>query len=380
MYNCTIIGKCEHDFIVKVGERYGHPTKKIARGQYSDDTEMMLCILRSIVKKKGKYVNKDVIKRYIQWTKSNQPSVGTNTKLLFRVDTKTKNDPTGYEHYCTKWQSVTELTSKDNWQTKTSESFQSDGSLMRCGPLATLSTADDIRKAVREDVWCSNPSRFVLSIEMIYVWMIRKAMEGASAVTIWNHLITNILPTLQNKKLCKLIQKIVDGDKEPTEADVKKGWLVHGFAMALVLLRKMTRVKSDDGNKNDDDNENAKNTDDKNTDDKNTDDKNTDDKNADKSKNDKKFTFMKVMDWAIRKHPNSDTDTNACIVGYLIGGLLGWSKMHQEPLVAHNWPIIVASTSTAETQVPRSKLYRIDDLSELETFLVSENQHIKPQN
>ena len=83
------------------------------------------------------------------------------------------------------------------------------------------------------------------------------------------------------------------------------------------------------------------------------------------------MTATDVSRFVISDHPNSDTDTNACIVGYVAGALLGWTAMQHEENVVYNWPLVVASTQPdSKTQVPRAAPYRLDDVDQLENQLV----------
>jgi ADP-ribosyl-[dinitrogen reductase] hydrolase len=338
---CPYTGLTEHKFTVKVGQRFGHPVRVLAPGQYSDDTEMMLCLMRSIIHKR-RFDLKDVVQRYIAWTHSNQPSVGSNTRLLFKINTSTKSDPTGYAHYQKQFAKVTGVSAitANQWINQTSDSFQSDGSLMRCAPLACYtSTFRELIDVAKQDIWCSNPSRFVLSLQMIYLWILFRAVRGTDAPEIWNDLVQHIAPTIQDKLLKRVVDHVIhDTDhgvsdrahmKPPIHPSECKGWLLHGFVMSLTHLKRTAVDKSGTA------------------------------------------TYTQVMQWVIKDHPNSDTDTNACIVGAIVGAFMGWERLSKEPNVIHNWPIIVASTMPqSKSEVPRTPEYRIHDLETLENKLV----------
>ena len=109
-------------------------------GQITDDTEMTLCLWRSI------FVNNDYDRRqalmnYLEWANSKTWAMGRNTRALL-LGVKTEK---GYNGRVAK-------------QDKNDIS-QSNGCLMRCSPLAILGvTGKDWRTAVDQDCNLTNPT------------------------------------------------------------------------------------------------------------------------------------------------------------------------------------------------------------------------------
>jgi hypothetical protein len=123
---------------------------------------------------------------------------------------------------------------------------------------------------------------------------------------------------------------ILHVDKTETvlrDPSINKGHLVHGFTMSMVMIKKAA------------------------------------------TNNNQSPSFTEAMAF-VMSFENSDTDTNACIVGSIVGAMLGWTKMCTESDVNYNWPVIVASTSDdSKTQVRRTKQYQLGDLAVLEQEL-----------
>jgi hypothetical protein len=66
--------------------------------------------------------------------------------------------------------------------------------------------------------------------------------------------------------------------------------------------------------------------------------------------------YSEAMRWVITSQPGSDTDTNACIAGALLGAMLGFEKIQSEPSTGRNIQILLAlDTTTGPT--PRPAFY-----------------------
>ena len=56
-------------------------------------------------------------------------------------------------------------------------------------------------------------------------------------------------------------------------------------------------------------------------------------------------TFQEGIDWIIGKHLDSDTDTNACVAGAVLGAKIGYEKMIQEEKTSQNITSMINSSS-----------------------------------
>ena len=114
-------GKLEHQaFLVT----HFQGKKSLSVGQVTDDSEMTLALLRTLLEKDGKYDRKSVISSYLEWANSGGWMLGKNTRALLKGVKTVK----GYE---SRMKSVLILPE--------SEISQSNGAMMRCCPLALLS-------------------------------------------------------------------------------------------------------------------------------------------------------------------------------------------------------------------------------------------------
>lgn len=141
-------------------------TKTSAVGQTTDDTEMTLCLWRSILDL-GKYSADNTLTRYMTW--ANTPgtwAMGRNTRALFQ-GVKTKK---GYESRFNKICNPPE------------NSSQSNGSLMRCSPIAVLGLfyPQEWRYACQADCSLTNPNDTNLTVSKIYIKALISAFKGKS--------------------------------------------------------------------------------------------------------------------------------------------------------------------------------------------------------
>src|SRR5260221_9893402 len=70
----TYTGYIPEDFVI----HFRHRDRHIPSGITSDDSEMTLCLLNSILENQ-EYVRDDVLLRYMQWTHT-KPPLGKNTR------------------------------------------------------------------------------------------------------------------------------------------------------------------------------------------------------------------------------------------------------------------------------------------------------------
>jgi ADP-ribosyl-[dinitrogen reductase] hydrolase len=126
--------------------------RKLAVGQCTDDIEMTLTLLRAIIRDRD-YVRENVLKDYLTWANSGGWMLGKNTRALFKGIKTIK----GYNNRIVK-----------------NNTSQSNGAMMRCSPLALLSTND----CIIEDCYLTNPNKINLDCNMIYITALRLAIHG----------------------------------------------------------------------------------------------------------------------------------------------------------------------------------------------------------
>jgi hypothetical protein len=70
------------------------------------------------------------------------------------------------------------------------------------------------------------------------------------------------------------------------------------------------------------------------------------------------------MQWVIAGHRGSDTDTNACITGAMIGALLGYEALNGEDTTRSNISMVIG-LDTQQGACPRPVEYGLRDFESL---------------
>lgn len=116
----------------EIRERHGRHTEIIGggwlglpAGEVTDDTQMALCIARSIVEL-GRFDPDDIAVRFVEWYLSNPPDIGNTTRLSLR-----------YLHQGLPWHEAGERTHQE-----LRPNDASNGSVMRSAPVALLARGD----------------------------------------------------------------------------------------------------------------------------------------------------------------------------------------------------------------------------------------------
>ena len=173
------------------------------------------------------------------------------------------------------------------------ERSQSNGALMRCSPLALIYD----NNPVIEDVHITNPNPVCTDCELIYINALRLALQGFDRQTIFN----TIKPLAQTEEVRTVLDQVER--REPRNIAENKGWVLHGLWCAMIVMLSFNN-------------------------------------------------YNDAMRWIITIK-GSDTDTNACISGALLGAILGFEKLQQESDTNQNINILLnVDTTTGNTPRP----------------------------
>merc|ERR1712228_779140 len=158
------------------------------------------------------------------------------------------------------------------------ESVQSNGHLMRASPLSLIEDEDHRRKAVAEDVSITNPSSISVEATQIYVTALRLALglRADEARSRLRRFITEKANTVNGELKKCLIDALESDFSRKVNERKTKGWCLHALALSLWSGMHAT-------------------------------------------------SFKAGIDWAIRQ--GGDTDTNAAIVGAVLGAREGERTM-----------------------------------------------------
>jgi ADP-ribosyl-[dinitrogen reductase] hydrolase len=174
--------------------RYTKQYSSTVAGQYSDDTEMAITLLRYLIKNGWtNYRPHEVVLEYQKWANSGTKFIGRNTRELLKGVTTVK----GYQTRFNKKFATPEL----------SEQAQSNGALMRAYPFALVGLKKDIDLAISMatlDCRLTNPSSVAVETECRYLRSLMRALKGDSIDQIIGDYAFNSPPpnVRQNKGLC----------------------------------------------------------------------------------------------------------------------------------------------------------------------------------
>lgn len=191
-----------------------HTRKYGVLGQYSDDSEMTLVLLRHILSKGG-YDSKEVALNYMEWANSGT-FLGRNTRALFK-GVKT-------------WDGYVSRYKKQFVSQSDIDSSQSNGFLMRASPLVLL--PDQYREqAVRADCALTNPSPVAIATNIAYIRALRALVEGKTV----NQAIEAALKDAPIE-VSSVIKDAIDDKKSRDLSGKSKGWCLHALFAAFRCL------------------------------------------------------------------------------------------------------------------------------------------------
>lgn len=284
--NTPYTGKLEHKGfrISRFQGRREYPVASV-----SDDSEQSLALLRQLLQD-GYYDRDNVTQSYLNWANSGNWAMGTNTRELLK-GVKTLR---GYNGRMAKVLAL-----------PVNERSQSNGSLMRCCPLALLNNPIDVN-AVLLDVNITNPHPVNQEVGVIYVYALKQALTGKDAATIYVE--------CKEQASSPEVKAIFDSVDNRLTRDITgktKGWCLHAFWVAMVTLISFT-------------------------------------------------DYAKAMEWII-SFKGSDTDTNACIAGALLGAVLGFDKMTEDKMTKDNVALLLNCDTTRPDYYNPKDFYQLTE-------------------
>lgn len=191
---------------------------------------------------------------------------------------------------------------------------QSNGAMMRCSPLALLWD----NNPVLEDVNITNPNIVCFDCNLCHITAIRLALQGMNGPEIFNKVkgiaqtdeVRTVLIQVEKKEFRNMV-----GEQTPTGFKKTKGWCLHGLYCAMMSIISFQN-------------------------------------------------YHDAIDWVISSQPGSDTDTNACIAGALLGAMFGFETMQRDSITGQNIEILLHA-DIANGPTPRPAEYTPHDFYEL---------------
>lgn len=207
-------------FPAGVREVVGGGPFDMAAGQVTDDTELALCLARSLAER-GRFDEDDIARRYIAWYAGNPPDVGGATRAAFGRDVPA-GDPVA--------RTVRSRASKDS---------QANGALMRVSPLGVFGWAlapDALLELTAADTTLSHPHALCVAASQVFTFAIAHALRtGATGADVFDATLAFArgapgcgvaLPTLELARR-----------ELPRDAFHQMGWVRHALQAAFHELR-----------------------------------------------------------------------------------------------------------------------------------------------
>ncbi len=240
-------------------------------GQVSDDTEMMIALLQSLLTNNA-WIYEDVVKSYSKWAYSNPPDIGVNTRLLFLA-----NPSKIVQSYEANYENM-KRRAVELWS-------QSNGCLMRSAILSIFPLSLDIWKY---DCMLTNPHPTCIEACRVYQILLRNCLTNKMEIinSSWSN-DESIKQTINDALMVKDFKTMV------RDVSKNRGWVCHALYFAIVMY------------------------------------------NLDN------YSPLDAFRWIIRDHNDSDTDTNACIAGAVIGAKIGYTSLVQDPIIKQNIETII---------------------------------------
>jgi ADP-ribosylglycohydrolase len=197
-------GKLEHQLRVRWR---CHSDRIMPPGSITDDSEMTLALLGSIIKARD-YDQKVTLQSYLDWANSGCPFLGKNTRKLFKGVITIKGAQKRMD--CAEDQ----------------EKIQSNGTLMRCLPLVLFK-----EEVIEADVNLTNPNDLNREANLTYLTAIYRLLYGGKP----REILEEIGLELRDPELKRAYQQIIKGKKRDITGETK-GWVVHAWYCAFRAL------------------------------------------------------------------------------------------------------------------------------------------------
>jgi len=236
----------------------------LAPGQFTDDGEMTMALLGAIAKAKGAYRQELAAQAYCEWEQSNPFDIGLATRAALRVPKAAMNNP----------KSLAKLVCSQALEHNSAS--KANGCMMRATPLGIAATGCNIEETIEmvtSDVVLTHPNKDCIDSTVAYVLALRHlilhAGDSEGAIGVANTYLSD-----NNRSVLGWLDQAMEGNIDPVTKHI--GFVKHGFTLAFHFLAYQ-------------------------------------------------FNFKEAITQTLLM--SGDTDTNACIVGGLIGANCGLARL-----------------------------------------------------
>ena len=196
----------------------------LAPGQFTDDGEMTMALLGAIDKGKGAYRQELAAHAYCEWEQSNPFDIGLATRAALRVPKAAMKNP----------KSLAKLVSS---QAVTHNSAsKANGCMMRATPLGIAATGCNIEETIEmvtSDVVLTHPNKDCIDSTVAYVLALRHLIlydgDGEGAIEVANTYLSS-----NNRAVLGWLDQAMEGNIDSATKQI--GFVKHGFTLAFHFL------------------------------------------------------------------------------------------------------------------------------------------------
>ena len=248
---------------------------KLIPGQITDDSEMAMCLMYGLLEGKGSFDLDKIVYYYYLWMLSNPVDIGKTTKNALNVllEMDINEGIEGWAEKCRK--AAFEMNEKS----------ESNGSLMRIAPLALwcwrLHNIDDLEIVVRKEVSLTHPNNLIQEACICYCIAIRYLLKNHGDT---KGAYNEVQEWINHKSKSNISEWWKEVKEERfTESTIHVGWARNAWTSGFIYLKRHDASNLD---------------------------------------------FLNIIKEVLRR--GGDTDTNACIVGMMLGAILGYNNLTKQ--------------------------------------------------
>jgi len=196
----------------------------LAPGQFTDDGEMTMALLGAIDKGKGAYRQELAAHAYCEWEQSNPFDIGLATRAALRVPKAEINNP----------KSLAKLVCSQ--AAEHNSASKANGCMMRATPLGIAATGCNIEETIEmvtSDVVLTHPNKDCIDSTAAYVLALRHlilhAGDGEGAIEVANTYLSS-----NNRSVLGWLDQAMEGNIDSVTKQI--GFVKHGFTLAFHFL------------------------------------------------------------------------------------------------------------------------------------------------
>jgi ADP-ribosyl-[dinitrogen reductase] hydrolase len=197
----------------------GKASTNIKRGQYTDDTEMEICLMNGLIESTDEYPCEIIAKNYIEWLSSGPYDIGLKNAIQGAKD------------------HIDMITNAKQ------QKSESNGLMMRCVPIAIIGYRNNYERMldlIETEAQLSHPSPVVHQATAVYCLIIGKILHCKRLGTKLNrlNLLNDVMKRVTEPKVIEWLQEALSRNEITTyDCLQNEGHIKHAFIMAIYLFK-----------------------------------------------------------------------------------------------------------------------------------------------